>query len=58
VIQDHEVGFTLLDGAQRRRAVCGQSDLMPHGPEQVTEHETHILIVVCEEEETHREITT
>jgi hypothetical protein len=31
---------------------------MPHGPEQVTEHETHILIVVCEEEETHREITT
>jgi len=53
MVEDDEVGLTLADGSECSEPIFCQADLVSRRPEEVTQHESHVLIVVGEQQVTH-----
>ena len=53
MIQDDEVRLAFTDRRESSEPVFGQADLVSRGMKEVTQHQSHVLVVIGEQQVTH-----
>jgi hypothetical protein len=53
MIENHEVVLAFANGSERSEPVFGQAHLVSRRAKEVTQHVTHVLVVVGEQQVTH-----
>ena len=53
MVQDDQVGLALADRRESSEPIFGQADLVSQRMKEVTQHESHVLVVVGKQQVTH-----